>query len=485
MDKNTAGICLSNPVSILQSVLNYIKSVKSDSLPNSNEISSQLKEYFVYFERSSHVLEKKTLEYCINLFSTIDHLFFSKILSRQTSEESHALLITSISNFGQLLSLIFQNYYSSDYCSSSVSNILFIVKGPFDLAHASFAKSFILGHSSCNSSISCPKFLFLDTDFPSNLNSISFSFKGMSTFYAMRSYQNLIKSHEFGTVIWLSVSQTVSLFLGSRFTERQIYWSARYRNQLFNTVDKYFFGARESKKTIQYNGVSWCYGRFHVGEWKGLNLVDLTTKFSDKSDLNWVNFIKRKKSQGFIVAATISTERKLQSEEFRNCILQYLNLNPHVYYFFTSRVSCDLDNLLKSNGLQTRFKRIDWINTMTPVVQLFDLILDSFPVGASHSLCFALNSGTPFLSMYTNENLRSSLLESLSSTLVSKATTSDFHNYGIVFNSKEYLELATSLTTVKNNQKREKLLLNQRQIVNSILNNPKGMYKDFISHILS
>ena len=116
---------------------------------------------------------------------------------------------------------------------------------------------------------------------------------------------------------------------------------------------------------------------------------------------------------------------------------------------------------------------------------MFDLILDSFPVGASHSLCFALNSGTPFLSMYTNENLRSSLLETLSSTLGSKVTTSDFHKYGIMFNSEEYLELATSLSTISNNQKREKLLLNQRQIVNSILNNPKGMYKDFISHILS
>ena len=181
------------------------------------------------------------------------------------------MLLNSIGNFGQLLSLIFQNYYPSEYSNASISNILFIVKGPFDLAHVSFAKSFVLGYSSCNTSISsCPKFLFLDADSPSNFKSISFSFKGMAPFDAIKAYQNLIKSNKIGTVIWLSVSQLVSLFLGSRFTERQIYWSARYRNQLFDTVDKYFFGARESKKIIQYNGVSWCYGRFHVTNGKAL-----------------------------------------------------------------------------------------------------------------------------------------------------------------------------------------------------------------------
>ena len=122
---------------------------------------------------------------------------------------------------------------------------------------------------------------------------------------------------------------------------------------------------------------------------------------------------------------------------------------------------------------------------MTPLLQYFDLILDSFPVGASHSLCYGLNAGTPFVSMYTTENLRSGLLECLSSTLPFQLIESDFKKYGLLSTPNEYLEFAESLSSASNNLARQDLLHNQRQIVNSILNNPKGMYEDFLSHILS
>ena len=122
---------------------------------------------------------------------------------------------------------------------------------------------------------------------------------------------------------------------------------------------------------------------------------------------------------------------------------------------------------------------------MTPLLQYFDLILDSFPVGASHSLCFSLNAGTPFISMYSNENLQSSLLESFASTFTSEFSRDDFPIYGLASTPNDYIDLASTLSAPSNINDRDKLLQNQRQIMNSILNNPIGMYEDFVSHVLS
>ena len=312
-------LCLTNslsPLSVLEKVREYIISLKNDDPPSAVDISSSLREYFTYFENSSQQLGKSNIQHCIDLFDVIDHVFFVKVLSKQVTEENHELLASSIANFGQLLSLSFQHLFPSCCLSSNKSNIMFIVKGAFELAHMSFAKSFLLGHELNETSTSIPNFLFLDTECPSELESKGFSFKGIKPFEKLKKYQKLIKNHQIGTVIWLSAPVTISLFLGSRFVKNQIYWSARYRNHLFSTVDKYFFGARGSKKTINYNGVPWCYGRFHAGEWKGLTLVKPSDKCIHESDLAWIKFLERKKSQGFTIAATVSTDRKLQSLEF-------------------------------------------------------------------------------------------------------------------------------------------------------------------------
>ncbi|MCP9890253.1 hypothetical protein KBY57_04135 [Cyanobium sp. Aljojuca 7D2] len=471
----------------LENLNKYVCALEDAKFLDQKEICLKLKEIYIDFSSHPSNLLQHDLKGLINYFSDIDHLFYRNVLSKTISEEDHSVYINSIGNFGQLLSLALQqnmNGLCFDTGHCKIENILFIIKGPFDLAHMSFPKSFFYGSSKETLGLVNVKFAFLDARVPNELARIAFDLSSVTTYGKLILLKKLIAKESIGTIIWPSVAQNVSLFLGSRFAKQQVFWSARYRNKLFDTVDKYFFGARPKKQCIQYNGVSWKYGRFFVAEWKGMEIQNSSSKTRDSLDQNWIGFIRRKKSQGWIICATISSERKMQDPRFHECILRLIKSNPHIYYFYTSREkSCPLQCLLLSNGYEARFKKINWMNTMTPILGLFDLILDSFPVGASHALCYALNAGTPFISLYSCNNLQSSLLESLNPLIRERRINPK--SIGLVSDAEEYLDYSSKILKKDSPELIDNLLKAQLETIGKCLNNPTGMYHDFASHILA
>lgn len=477
----------SNPMLSLEKLDKYADSLGRIQSLDPKEICSNLKEIYIEFYFHSASILPSNLNELINYFSDIDHLFYTNVLTKTVSEEDHALYISAIGNFGQLLSLKLQeNVHSTylDFKHCQLTNVLFIIKGPFNLAHMSFAKSFLYGQFRESGKEVNIRFLFLDCKMPQQLCQISFDFTAMTTFNKLISLRKLVIKENIGSIIWPSVAQNVSLYLGSRFAKQQIFWSARYRNRLFDTVDKYFFGARPTRQSIQYNGVSWKYGRFFVAEWKGMEIQTTSSTITHQSDQNWINFIRRKKTQGWTICATISSERKMQDPNFHQYIAKLLRANPHIYYFYTSREkNCPLRSILVAKGLESRFKRINWIYAMTPILSLFDLILDSFPVGASHALCYSLNAGTPFISLYSSNNLQSSLLETLNPVIRELGISPQ--SIGFLNNAEEYFDCATKILKEKSRQPIATLLASQLELIGGCLNNPTGMYHDFLSHIIS
>ena len=221
-------------------------------------------------------------------------------------------MIGAIGNFGQFLAEQFKNFHSLDSSQSShpISNVAFLIKGPFNLAHMSFVKAFIFGHVQSSEKIITPLLVYLDDQIPDELNSISVDLSSFSPYSKLLKLQKIINNFQIGTLIWPSVAQTSSLYLGARFVRQQIYWSSRYRNPLFSAVDKYFFGARSCKSEIFYNGYPWCYGRFYVAEWHKMVIQQPQDKLNGKSDLMWKRFIDRKKDQGYTIFGTVSTQVK-------------------------------------------------------------------------------------------------------------------------------------------------------------------------------
>ncbi|KZR73691.1 hypothetical protein [Prochlorococcus marinus] len=470
----------------LESLERYVENLGGASL-DAIDLASRLKSLYISFiESNPGNLGVTELKLIVNSFANIDELYFKNVLSRVISEEEHSLLISAIGNFGQYLSNLFQSYSQDlgNYRSRSISNVLFVIKGPFSLAHMSFVKSFTLGWLSCKDRHIDLRFVFLDDKIPSEIKHLSHDLTRFTTFGKMLSLKKIISQYCIGTIIWPSVAQHVSLYLGSRFTDQQILWSARYRNHLFDSIDKYFFGARQVPQSINYNGCEWRYGKFYVAEWKDMNVINTETVVDSLKDSQLMQFLERKKSQGFVLAATISTGRKMKSRAFQELILSLIINLPNLYYFYTSHdEGCALEKLLRSNGFSNRFKRIIWIDAMSPVLKKFDLILDSFPVGASHALCYALQSNTPFISLVTEQNLKSSLLETVIPTAAEKKL--DLTKLGFLSSNTQYFEYAQALLHKSNDGLRSSLLERQKNCITSLLNNKSGMYSDFESHILS
>ena len=478
--------------SVLDELEAYVKHVSFKNVSQEVfDIASDLKSiYFKLddFDDCFSQITLKELEYYINYFSTIDHLFSTKVLKKVASEEQHQLLSKAIYNFGQyfarMATIKLERAIPKDNKLSKKENCLFLVKGPYNLAHTSFSKAFYLGHNKISEKLVNPRFAFLDDTPPDEIKQISFNLSLLLPFKKLVYIWKLIKKYEIGTLIWLSVSQDLSLYMGSRIANQQIYWSARYRNNLMNSIDKYFFGAREKAVKIQYNGEEWCYGRFLVAEWKGQSVVKSGNKCTDIIDQRWHSFIMRKKKMGFKIIGTISNSRKMQSTDFHDLIKSILNNNSNLYYFYTSlNECCPLEKFLNQNGLSNRFKRIDWIREMTPLLGLFDLILDSFPVGASHALCYSVQAGTPFISMITTQNRQSSLLETMTPLIINEYNNMH-EKIGFYKSIDGYTKFAND-SLCETDKLLTELLVNQRTALSKVLANPIGMYEDFSSHILS
>ena len=141
--------------------------------------------------------------------------------------------MSAVGYFGQYLANDFHQKYrlQRDSNSFSVAKILFVIKGPFALAHMSFAKSFYYGYNKSKDKQIFPAFAFLDdSSIPKEIQDCSYDLTKYSTFDKMLKLKSIISLNNYGTIVWPSVAQNISLFLGGRFTKQQIYWSARYRN---------------------------------------------------------------------------------------------------------------------------------------------------------------------------------------------------------------------------------------------------------------
>lgn len=471
-------------LSLLQDLYYYIDSIV---FINAYEISAALKSRYLDFVEIP--LPSHYLPDAIELFSKCDHRFFVKALGKVATEEDHSILLHAISNFGIYLSSLFRlsvEFKQEQYCVTpgSEESLLFVIKGSFDLAHMSFAKSYYLGYLRSECKPVHPYFLFLDDKTPNLIDHCSFNVSSLPIYEKMVSLTKIIQKKLISTIVWPSVSQNLSLFLGSRFAHRQIYWSARYRNQLFHSVDKYLFGATSSKQNFLYNGVDWGHGRFYVSEWNKLKIITHKSSLAAKSDQVWEKFIKRKVAQGYVVAATISSSRKMRNSDFHSQVLKILHSNENLYYFYTSRdEECPLQDLLNSHHLSNRFKRIDWIHTMTPLLKSFDFIIDSYPVGSSHALCYALQASTPFISMVSQFNRESSLLNTIMPLV--KNSTLSLSDIGLAITEQEFFEMSVRLSQKDALNDRNTLLKNQKSVIDQCLNNPVGMYEDFSEHILS
>lgn len=374
--------------------------------------------------------------------------------------------------------------------NKQASRTLWLVKGPFDLAHMDCVKNFLFGWRQYNATTRVPQdqhyLLFLDSPIPQSLvgSKYAFSFATkrsvMLKLYRLRELSN---SLSIDSIIWPGVFQDMSLYMGIRNAPQQIFWSAKHRIQIMpETLDQYFFGGF-SKRTIYHQGVPWKYGRFDLTPWKGMHRLENLESNSKKNapDDAVPMLLKEVRKKHQVVFGSVCVEHKYSSPAFWAAIDQILGDLPQAAYCFSGRsVLPEVKTILNKLAARDRIYYVGWHDNVDDALGYFDIYLDAFPFGSSHVLYQCWRRELPTISLRSSENIRLSIHHSLSS-VPSLVDNHVFSFPALADSVSQYIHLAVACAT--NGNLSVAIASQQYQIIDSCMANPAGMYADFSEHI--
>lgn len=474
---------------------------KSINLVTSFTSAGILEEFDRYVApQLQEIIKEDSLQRKIDAISFAQHHLFSPFVKRVNNEEHFSKAFWRMADFSipvaRELNIALDNHmHIRDYSSNQASiNVLWLIKGPFELAHMDCVKNFLYGRSEfLKTNKDFDKLdrhfvLFLDVPLPKFLrgsgNFFSFSSK-KSTFLKLIRLREFIVHHSIQTIVWPSVFQDFSLYMGIRNSAQQIFWSAKYRIQILpETIDQYFYGGF-SKHSKYYRGVPWNYGRFDKTPWKFLTRESLCMNNLSLSDgpPASASAIYQLRNKYDTLLGSVCTEEKYTSSIFWLTVNKILLEAPNAGYVFTGRkVLPEVRDLLQELSCRDRIHFVGWLADIKFELSMLDLYVDAFPFGAGHVLFQCWSIGLPTISLLTPENMRLSLYHS-----IQHIPECFSHNQvsfpGLMYNIDDFVNL--SLRCIRDESLRKTLSAAQFDICSRYMTNPIGMYEDFSSYIYS
>ena len=454
-----------------------------------------------YDSHISPIFEKLSLESDlqkkVNFCSNLQHQLFLPFVKRINTLDHFDSAYWRIADLTLPISREMDSYLQYKFPvipqarGEHIHKVLWIIKGPFDLAHMDCVKNFLFGeslfkantHNASEYFQSIHFLLFLDVPVPNvfknRSNVVSFASKN-GAFLKLYRLREMIHSSGIKTIIWPSVFQDHSLYMGIRHAEQQIFWSAKHRIQVLpSTIDQYFFGGF-SKHVELYRGVEWKYGRYDLTPWYGLKRLHASEPSITDSNLDSLD-LRRIKSNFRFLLGSCCVEQKYNSPSFWSVIDKILADQPRAAYCFTGRsLLPEVEKLLCQTRCRDRIFFVGWQKNINAYLAQLDLYLDAFPFGSGHVLYSAWRQLIPTISLVTFDNMRLSLMHSLKHIDdIFDGTT--FSLPGICNSVEDYAEIAAKC--INNSHFRSTVAAAQSKLAQNFMSNPVGMYEDFNSYI--
>ena len=434
----------------------------------------------------------------VNLCSYLQHKLFRQFVKRVNTADHFAAAYWRIADLNLPIAR------EIDFCLDkkfpvrlnleklNLQKTLWIIKGPFDLAHMDCVKNFLYGESIfkknvggiCDDSSSQNILCFLDIPVPLELknssNVFSLETKQTNTFLKLYRLREYIYCSGVRTIIWPSVFQDHSLYMGVRHAEQQIFWSAKHRIQVLpRTIDQYFFGGF-SKHSEIFRGVEWKYGRSDLTSWRGLKRLNIEHSALSNDSLIPSNLKSIKNNFQFILGSCC-VEEKYTSAAFWEAINHILCKFPQAAYCFTGQsVLPEVESIIGQLECRDRLFFVGWQKNIDIYVSLLDVYLDAFPFGSGHVLFNSWMRSIPTVSLSTFENTRLSLLHSLQ--YIDSIFDGDrFLLPGIAYSVEDYIQIAAQC--IDNKDFRLSVSSAQSKVARKYMSNPVGLYEDFNSYI--
>jgi len=368
----------------------------------------------------------------INLYAYLDHELFILYIRRDEDPSRFRRAFWNVNSFGIQISHRFHQYLldaGKITTLSSVSDsskhkprIGFVFKGAFRLAHAEFFKEFLVGCKFFGKQVDV--FLILideNIDAPllnsgdlNHIEIISLS-EHKSFFEKMIIYAQTVQALNLDHLSWIACVQNISLYMGSRFVNKQSYWSMKYHSIIMDSLDKYA-GLGFGGDSFYFDDVHWFRGR----AFPDLSLPKISD--SQRSTLRSSHGIP----ESAVVAGCFVRSEKLNNLDFWELINLILNRFPQMHFVIASQTLPSVaEQYLSTDLFRSRFHHLGWVDTKK-WCQCLDIYIDSFPRGSCLTALEAIKVSKPVLIFDSEHNRESSALPYLNSVRDSESLTGIF-----------------------------------------------------------
>ena len=419
-----------------------------------------------------------SLRSAIDWFSVLEHQLFLPYVRRVENPERFRSAYWNVNSYAQVLSSRFNDHW--DACSEtgeprskplnnnkSLKKILFILKGPYALAHVEFLNALLHGSSYFSSAIEV-HLLLLDAAKNSarhpGIQVVSFA-ETKSTFDKLKKYRRYCYMHDFDSICWVACVQNLSLYMGMQTCASQAYLSMKYHSIIMPTIQKYA-GIGSSSVAFSFDTIDWFRGR----AFPHLSLKSKDDEFcmSARQKFSITD-------SSFVIGCFVRSE-KLHNLGYWRVIEELLSeFNKAVFVFASQDIPLNIQDYLSRSLFRDRIKHLGWVDTKT-WCHVLDLYLDSFPRGSGNTMFEAIFAHVPCLIMDTPENRESSALNYIDSTNASSSAL------GITRDADSHLVEARKI--IQSSAYAKAIAANQFSVLQRLKNSSHIFAKDYLNYFL-
>jgi len=206
--------------------------------------------------------------------------------------------------------------------------------------------------------------------------------------------KQVLHENQVDVLTWISSGMYMTFALAMRLAPVQLWWSMKFHGIESNDIDGYFAnGSYEKIKVI--NGKNWQV------------IHNAITHLYDPAQTPIALSIRKKLNQADCIVGCLGREEKVDSVDYLSAIAVILRARPRTLFVWSGRKYLpSIKNKMLALGIENQCIFADWVITKA-YAQVFDIYLDTFPMGGGHTVFQSMAAGKPIVMRSSKEAFES------------------------------------------------------------------------------